>query len=128
LGKYKLGLFTTTSTNIPKSSSHATLYHSAKPFFSTQSSNSQTLFSDLISLANTSWNQEPYNTIFAPLLYAIQTLQNNQSQYRQKGALLSYNLYVGLEQPIANAAKRTVLPGGGRKQVSLSRRVLPRGP
>ena len=37
-------------------------------------------------------------------------------------------LYVGLEQPIANGAKRTVLPGGGRKQVSLSRRVLPRGP
>jgi len=37
-------------------------------------------------------------------------------------------LNVGLEQPIANGAKRTVLPGGGRKQVSLSRRVLPRGP
>ena len=36
--------------------------------------------------------------------------------------------HVGLEQPIANGAKRTVLPGGGRKQVSLSRRVLPRGP
>ena len=38
------------------------------------------------------------------------------------------DLNVGLEQPIANGAKRTVLPGGGRKQVSLSRRVLPRGP
>jgi len=38
------------------------------------------------------------------------------------------NLNVGLEQPIANGAKRTVLPGGGGKQVSLSRRVLPRGP
>ena len=24
-------------------------------------------------------------------------------------------LYMGLEQPIANGAKRTVLPGGGRK-------------
>jgi len=37
-------------------------------------------------------------------------------------------LDVGLEQPIANAAKRTVWPGGGRKQVSLTQRVVPRGP
>jgi len=63
---------------------------------STQSSDPQKLFSDLISLANTSWNQEPGNTIFASLLRAIQTLQNNKSQYRQKQALFSYNLYLSL--------------------------------
>jgi len=36
------------------------------------------------------------NTILAPLLRAIQTLQNNKSQYRQKRALLSYNIYLSL--------------------------------
>jgi hypothetical protein len=64
--------------------------------FPTQSSGPQKLFSDLISLANTSWNQEPYNTLFTSLLRAIQILQNNKSQYRQKRALLSYNLYLSL--------------------------------
>ena len=44
------------------------------------------------------------------------------------GPMARLALYVGLEQPIANGAKRTVLPGGGRKQGSLTRRVLPRGP
>ena len=60
------------------------LYTILQNQFSTQSSDPQKLFSNLISVANTSWNQEPYNTIFAPLLRAIQILQNNKNQYRQK--------------------------------------------
>ena len=72
------------------------LYTILQNQFSTQSSDLQKLFSDLVSLANISWNQEPYNTIFAPLLRAIQTLQNNKSHYRKKRPLLSYNLYLGL--------------------------------
>ena len=72
------------------------LYSILQNQFSTHSSDPQKLFSDLISLANTSWNQEPYNTDFAPLLHSIQTLQNNKSQYRQKRALLSDNLYLSL--------------------------------
>ena len=54
------------------------------------------LFSDLIFLATTSWNQDPYSTTFAPLLHAIQDFQKNRDQYKQKRALLSYNLYLNL--------------------------------
>ena len=46
------------------------------------------LFSDLISLATTSWNQEPYNTTFALLLRSIQDLQTNKTQDKQKRVLL----------------------------------------
>lgn len=48
------------------------------------------LFSDLISLATTSWNQEPYNITFAPLLRSIQDPQTtgNKTQDKQKRALL----------------------------------------
>ena len=72
-------------------------------------------------------------TVFFKLNYRVQAagFQDN----RGKGMTYFINswypsdvLNVGLEQPIANGAKRTVLPGGGRKQVSLCRRVLPRGP
>ena len=64
--------------------------------FPTQSSDPMKLFSDLISFATTSWNQEPYNTTFAPLLRSIQDLQTNKNQYKQNRALLAYNLYLSL--------------------------------
>ena len=54
------------------------------------------LFSDLLSYATTTWNQEPYNTTFAPLLHFIQDLQTNKNQFKQKRALLTYNLYLSL--------------------------------
>ena len=72
------------------------LYTILQKQFSPQSSDSKKLFSDLILLANTSRNQESYNTIFAPLVHSIQNLQNNKSRYRQKRALLSYNNYLRL--------------------------------
>ena len=54
------------------------------------------LFSDLIFLATTSWNLDPYSTTFAPLLHAIQKFQTNRDLYKQKRSLLSYNLYFNL--------------------------------
>jgi len=54
------------------------------------------LFSDLIAFAATTWNQEPYNNSFTPLLRAIQAFQDNKTQYKQKRNLLAYNLYLSL--------------------------------
>lgn len=64
--------------------------------FPTCSSDPMKLFSDLIFLATTSWNQDPYSTTFAPLLHAIQDFQANRNLYKQKRGLLSYNLYLNL--------------------------------
>jgi len=58
----------------------------------------------------------------------FERLERKASRLGISFSVAKTELNVGLEQPIANGAKRTVLPGGGRKQVSLSRRVLPRGP